>query len=61
MVNWNITGKDVVKTLRKHDFHIVRTEGSHYILKRKDKNTGEVRTVTVPYKMKLCLKELLIV
>ena len=44
----DLSGKDVVKVLTKFNYTKDRQKGSHVVLKYRQPDNGEVRTVTVP-------------
>jgi predicted RNA binding protein YcfA (HicA-like mRNA interferase family) len=44
----DFSGQDIVKALNSLNYRKDRQRGSHAILKYKNPDTGEVRTVTVP-------------
>jgi predicted RNA binding protein YcfA (HicA-like mRNA interferase family) len=48
MVTTDFSGRDIIKVLRNHGYHVVDRTGSHIKLRYEDANTGEVRNVTVP-------------
>lgn len=48
MSGQSLSGEEVIRGLSEMEFRKVRQSGSHAILKYKNPDTGEVRTVAVP-------------
>lgn len=48
MVRTTFSSREIIKGLSKHGFVPVGGKGSHTTLRYVNKDTGEVRTVTVP-------------